>query len=885
MAASHSLKFLRDATVQFSALLVLIGVVPPSQSAEKSVPVIDFVRDIRPIFESHCYPCHGPKAQESNYRLDRKDLALGKGDRDEAPIVPGKSGESPLIRFVSGADSDVKMPPSDEAPSLSEGQVALLRQWIEEGAAWPDGIDESANEPIKTDHWSFQPIADIRPPLLDEVWVHNGIDGFILAKLREAGLTPSPPADRISLVRRLYFDMHGLPPTPEQVTAFVSDTRPDAYARLVEEVLASPRYGERWAQHWLDVVRFAESNGFETNVERNGAWPYRDYVIEAFNSDIPYVRFLAEQLAGDALGEPAATGFLVAGAWDKVKSPDVGLTLMQRQDELSDMTNTTGTTFLGLTVGCARCHNHKFDPITQKDYFALQAIFAGVQHGERPFAPFRNAQDTEGLRPSVSPTTNEEQFPDVVAKAVRFVIRATNNHIEPCLDELEVWSVPVETEEPALNVGLAELGSQLSSSGNYSGNGKHLLAHINDGKYGNDWSWISDKSDTGWVRIDFAEPTLISRVTWGRDRLGGYSDRVPTDYSVEVLCLDGAWREVASSADRKPAPATWQLVYAGIFTQPVEPTRRLFRGDPMAPKEIVAPDVLTVMGTLRMAADAPEQQRRLALADWLASPSNPLTPRVMVNRIWQYHFGVGLVDTSSDFGRNGSRPTHPELLDWLARKFVQNGWSVKDIHRLILSSNAYQQSSWPRSECVVADADCRLLWRFPPRRLEAEVIHDSTLQITGVLELTMGGPGWRAFQPNDNYVRVYEPKREFGPAEWRRMVYMQRIRMRTEGVFGVFDSPDGGQVCPKRTRSTTAIQALNLFNSDFTFQQADLFAKRLRSDAGEEAEDQIERAFELAFSRQPDAEERHAAQQVIAAYGLNTFCRSMLNANELLFTP
>jgi hypothetical protein len=327
------------------------------------------------------------------------------------------------------------------------------------------------------------------------------------------------------------------------------------------------------------------------------------------------------------------------------------------------------------------------------------------------------------------------------------------------------------------------------------------------------------------------------------------------------------------------------MVYAGVFVQPEQPTRRLYRGDPMSPKEVVAPDVLTVLGSLGLAADAPEQPRRLALARWIASPDNPLTARVIVNRLWQHHFGVGLVDTPSDFGGNGSRPTHPELLDWLARQLVENGWSLKHIHRLILLSATYQQSSQPREECLAADAGSRLLWRYPPRRIEAEAIRDSILQITGNLDLARGGPGWRAFKPNDNYVRVYEPKETFGPAEWRRMIYRQRIRMRPEGVFGAFDEPDGGQVCPRRTRSITAIQALNLLNSQFMLDQATRFAERLLREAGSGIEGQIKRGFELTFSRRPDDQEMQAAKELIAAHGPTAFCRAMLNANELMFIP
>jgi hypothetical protein len=449
---------------------------------------------------------------------------------------------------------------------------------------------------------------------------------------------------------------------------------------------------------------------------------------------------------------------------------------------------------------------------------------------------------------------------------------------------LEVWSAAA-VDGSVRNVAAAENGGLATSSGDYPGSEIHRLEHVNDGKYGNERSWISNTLGTGWLQVEFSLPTPIDRISWSRDRNRVYADRLAIEYTIEVLDLDGKWVEVAGSSRRRPYDAHLPMVYAGAFGEPAEPTHRLFRGDPMAPKEIVAPDAPAVFGTIGLKTETPEQQRRLALARWIGSGDNPLTARVMVNRIWQYHFGVGLVDTPSDFGGNGARPTHPELLDWLAREFVSSGWSVKHIQRLILLSSTYQQSSQPNSGGLAVDAGSRLLWRFPPRRLEAEAIRDAVLSVSGNLDLTMGGPGWRAFEPNDNYVRVYDPKEEFGPSEWRRMVYMQRIRMRPEGVFGAFDAPDGGQACPKRGRSITAIQALNLFNSRFMLDQSQRFAERLRRETGGAPADQIRRAFELAFNRAAEAEEIVAAEQLIAEHGLPAFARAMLNANEFVFIP
>ena len=934
-------------------LLIAVCLFPTAMSAhgdEKTLPPaaprdVDFARDVRPLFASRCDACHGPKKQESGFRLDVRDVVFEGGDFGEPAIVKGNSAQSPLIRYVAGVDEDTVMPP--EGPRLSDEQVGLLRAWIDQGAVWPDKLAGSAEpEKLTTDFWSFQPLQRVAPPVVDDHgWSRGAIDRFIFARLSKAGLHPSPEADRRSLMRRLFFDVHGLPPTPEEIEAFVADQRPDAYERLVDRTLASPHYGERWARHWLDVVRFAETTGFETNTPRPNAYYYRDYVIRAMNEDKPYDQFVFEQLAGDAVGEDAATGFLVGGAWDAVKSPDVSLTLMQRQNELADMINATGTAFLGLTLGCAKCHNHKFDPILQKDYYSIEAIFAGVQHAERPLRTpeykARKAHADEiarrmaalseklepwkaALRPPVSPERNVEPFPPLQARWVRFVVTRTNNGTEPCLDELEVFAAgTADTAEP-MNVALAAAGAKTRSSGDLPGHAIHKLEHVNDGRYGNEHSWISNTAGKGWIEIELPEPRLIDRVVWGRDRNKRYRDRLAVDYQVEVALLPDAWQIVASSDDRLPpeakdderlhynleavppedkgrVEATFRellalkaefkrlsapppMVYAGRFEQPPV-THRLYRGDPMQKREAVVPDVLSVIGTLDLGQKTPEQQRRKALARWIANKENPLTARVMANRLWQGHFGTGIVDTPSDFGRNGGRPSHAKLLDWLAGELIRGGWSMKHLHRLILTSSTYRQASRPDPAGLKVDAGSRLLWRFPPRRLEAETIRDTILQTAGVLNLRMGGPGFSAFESNDNYVHVYKPRETFDADGWRRMIYMTKVRMEQDAVFGAFDCPDAGQVCPKRGRSTTAIQALNLLNSRFVVRQADFFARRVRREAGSTTEDQVQRVFRLALGRAATADEAAAAQSLVKAHGLSSLCRVLFNANEFLFVP
>lgn len=803
---------------------------------------------------------------------------------------------------------------------------------------------KAAQIPGSDKYWAFRPIA--RPPVpvtSTPAWAANPIDAFILVALDKQNLKPSPSADKRTLIRRIYLDVLGLPPRPEEVDAFVNDESPGSYERLVERALASPQYGERWARHWLDVVGFAETNGFETNTPRRNAWHYRDYVIQSLNDDKPYDQFVREQLAGDALGAPAATGFLVAGPMDEVKSPDIVLTKNQRDQELHNMTSAVGGAFLGLTVGCAKCHEHKFDPISQSDYYSLRAVFAGVQHGEQPLLDPQRDQKlakanelrkelaslkgkiirhlrtvaSGGPRPSVSAIENIERFEPVEAKFVRFTVRNTST-IEPCIDELEVFTA----DDTPVNVALAATGAVATASSEFPSNDKHKTDHLNDGLYGNDYSWIPMEREGAWAQIEFASPARIDTIAWGRDRDGGFKDRLPTDYVIEVALEHGEWRVVATSEGRAPFvegqkhldpfgdenflnPHSSELVallekrkelreaiggllaaprmYAGVFEEP-ESTRVLYRGDPMLEREEVVPASLAHVGDpLRLPPYESEQSRRLKLADWIVSEDNPLTARVIVNRIWQHHFGRGIVDTPSDFGAMGARPTHPELLDWLAHYLMDNGWRMKTVHRLILLSNAYRQSSAPDSDALKVDADARLLWRFPPRRLDMEPIRDSILFVSGQLDLTMGGPGFDVFEPDDSYVHIYIPKESFTRAEFRRMIYQWKPRMEQDVTFGIFDCPDASQSMPKRNVSTSPLQALSLLNSPFVIQQAQCFADRILAEIGVDTPTQIQRAFALAFSRPPAPEELAQAITLVEEHGLPALCRAVYNASEFLY--
>ncbi|MEZ6096942.1 MAG: DUF1553 domain-containing protein [Pirellulaceae bacterium] len=904
---------------------------------------VEFSRDVYPILVSKCLDCHGQDKQESGYRLDNSNAALGSADFGEPPIVPGDAMASPLYVFISDPDADIVMPPPDSGTRLSSEDVSKIRRWIDDGANWPD----SAQTAISTDHWAFQPLAKVVPPIIadQDDSEASPIDGFILDQLNQAGLELSHEADRRVLIRRIYLDMLGLLPTPEEVEAFVNDESPAAWDNVVDHVLSSPHYGERWARHWLDVVRFGESTGYEVNRDRANAWHYRDYVINSLNNDKSYRDFVIEQIAGDVTGCDEATGFLVGGPYDIVKSPDINLTLMQRQDELADYVNTTSTTFLGLTVACARCHNHKFDPILQKDYYAMQAVFSGVHHGERKLQSTITEQQVDqlridrerltalesqfqelaaqapsapvapSLRPMVNALLNEETFDPIEAKWIRFSIRQTNLY-EPCFDEIEIFSTDDQ------NVALSSHGSIATSSGDYSGNPKHQLKHVNDGIYGNDHSWIANTTSDAWLQIELPAVTSINRIKWARDREGAFNDRLAIDYSIEVSADGKIWSVVGDSAQRQPyladgkesedafiarlsdevahdARALWDEIkslrkqiqdrnesiptaYVGTFSE-AEPIYRLYRGEPQQPRELVDPGILSVMGQLAITNETPESERRLKFAQWLVSEDNPLTARVIVNRVWQHHFGTGIVSTPSDFGKNGFDPTHPELLDWLSNELIQHNWSLKWLHRQILTSSTYRQSSQPNPKGLEVDAGSRWLWRYPPRRLEAEAIRDCVLQVSGKLNLAAGGPGFLLFEVDRENVHHYFPLKEFSDEHFRRMIYMTKIRQEQEDVFGAFDCPDGGQTIPSRGRSTTPLQSLNLLNSQFMIEQAAFLSQRLQQEAPSDISSQIQTAYHIAYSRLPTAEEQTDAVAFIQEFGLEAFCRALLNSNEFLF--
>ncbi len=690
-----------------------------------------FEKRIAPVLRLRCVSCHNPEKSKGDLDLSSRAAVL-KGGEEGPALVPGKPADSLLLSKVSGPRP--KMPRGGEP--LTADQIADLRQWIADGAHWPDNL-RLAPAPVNrsgADWWAYRPVVRPQLPKVNHAgWVRTPIDAFILARLEANGLTPAPEVDRATLIRRLSYDLHGLPPMPEEIDAFLNDNAAGAYEKLVDRLLASPRYGERWGRHWLDTVHYGDTHGYDKDKRRPNAWPYRDYVIASFNADKSYSRFIREQLAGDVFypNEPEAiiaTGFIAAGPWDFVGhvelregTVDKEITRLLDRD---DMVCNTASSFLSLTVGCARCHDHKFDPISQQDYYRLQAVFAGVERGDRPY--------------------------------------------------------------------------------------------------------------------------------------------------------------------RRPEKSPPLMTYAAVPHVP-RPIHVLHRGNVSAPRDPVGPGALALVRELEAEFKLPrpddEGARRAALAEWITSTKNPLTRRSLVNRVWSYHFGKGIVDTPNDFGFNGGRPSHPELLDWLASEFLDTGESIKKLHRLIVTSAVYRQSSQPHPKHAAIDADNRLLWRMNRGRLDAESLRDALLLVSGKLDPLPGGPGFDLFRFKDDHSPIYDyatfDKTEH-PGTARRTVYRFVVRSVPNPFLECLDCADPNISTPVRNTTNTALQALALLNDPFVVRQAEHFAGRLNQVQGDETL-KVEVAYRLALGRLPTADEKAMLSAYAAKHGLPQMCRLLFNTNEFLF--
>ncbi|MFK5924152.1 MAG: DUF1553 domain-containing protein [Verrucomicrobiota bacterium] len=924
-----------------------------------------FESKIAPILEANCLECHNSNVSKGNLSLTSLKETLAGGE-DGPGLIPSNPDKSRLVQYISGPDPD--MPKKKDA--LSADQVKLIRQWIAKGADWPMQVVLREKSKGDKSWWAYIPLSDKKPPSpakLPPEWSLNPIDRYIFAGLAEKKLQPNPPADRHALIRRVTYDLTGLPPTAKEIDTFVNDSGPTAYRQLIERLLDSPAYGERWGRHWLDVIRFGESIGFERNGIIDNAWPFRDYVIKSFNDDKPFDQFTLEHLAGDVIApnNPAievGTTFLVCGPFDNVGNQDLVQKAQIRANTIDEIVRATGEAFLATTIGCARCHDHKFDPVRQEDYYALYATFAGVKHGARVIAPAKDKKaradklklltdnknklskeksslensvmaraekkassyDAAYTRPATERYGTEETFAPVKAKHLRFTSEGLDTNPNASsgfrLDEFEVWTSGKKTRNVALasNGGSAEGKSRIA--GDFAGAyGAQLTI---DGKFGARWVASSPQ-----LTITFAKPETIQRVFFSSDRLKQLVKHSKTtfvgEYRIEISTDGKNWTEVANSHDRKAATAaqrkkrflkletqadegkrlaaisaelrktetaitalpTLPSWWVGQFAEPPEKSFHVFiGGSPQRPGASVLPASLSTLSEVtpsyQLKNESPEKERRLALAKWIINQDNPLTPRVLANRLWHYHFGTGLVDTPSDFGYMGSKPTHPELLDWLARRIHQTGWRLKDVHRDILLSQTYQQSSAYRSDAAKVDSDSRLLWRFPPRRLSAEEIRDTLLTLSGKLNNKMGGPGFRLYQYLVDNVSTYVPLDHHGPETWRRSVYHQNARAAFVDLLSEFDCPDNAFATPRRSSTTTPLQALTLMNHSFTVEMAGFFAQRLKQ---KNVAAQVDEAFLLAYGRPPATKEKQAATQLIQQHGLTAFCRALLNSNELIY--
>jgi hypothetical protein len=791
----------------------------------------DYARDIEPIFRSHCYGCHGPQQQMNGLRFDVKDAALAGGYSGPV-IVPGHSAESKLIQRVSSDKSGFRMPPAGAA--LTVDQVAALRAWIDGGAKWTVAAKVAAADG-KPVHWSFQPVTHPAPPEVHRrEWVRNPIDAFVLARLEKESIAPSPEAERATILRRLSLDLIGLPPEPREISEFVSDQRPDWYERAVDRLLASPHFGERWGRYWLDLAHYADSDGYERDPVRPWAWRYRQWVIEALNDDMPFDRFTIEQLAGDLLpnagvDERIPTGFLR----NTLTNREAGVDRTEaRFEQLVNRTNTAGTTWLGLTVGCSQCHNHKFDPITQKDYYSLMAFFenAEEQDIDAPLAGERGAW--LAAQPEYQRKRNE-----IID---RYCLR----------DRERQW-------ESKLRDAFLHPGKDI------------------------EWDYQLTEFRAGF---DGGDKLLKSGP---ENRPKREQDRM-VDYFVHSMGPEFD-RDKEAAAELKQAREKIDVLKAGLPPYTQAPVMALdtsapqthihIGGDPKnlgIPVEADTPAFLSPLGKAGAS--------RLDLATWLVARDNPLTARVAVNRIWQEMFGTGLVRTSEDFGTQGEKPSDPELLDWLASDFVDNGWSLKSMIRRIATSATYRQSSHARKELEETDPENRLLARQNRVRLPAELIRDSALAASGLLNPAIGGPSVRPPQPAGiaelGYGSGNKWRESKGMDRYRRGMYIHYQRTTPYPLLANFDAPDSNTTCTRRRRSDTPLQALNLMNDPVFYEAAGALVDRLQNEA---PADPIGYGFLLCLGRQPSASERQRLAHFAGDGGqLAAAARVLMNLDEFV---
>ena len=970
-----------------------------------------FRSQVAPILERHCLSCHSGDNAKGKLSLATA-ATLKAGGNSGSPIVPGNVDDSELLDMVSG-DKPL-MPPN--APPLSQAQVEILRRWVQAGAVWPEGVELQDRKFEGQTWWSLEKLS--RPvvptyevPSPQSKWVRNGVDAFVAREHLKQGLVPAPEADRRTLIRRLYFDLTGLPPTPADLHSFLNDQDPQAYELLVNRLLESPSYGERWARHWLDVVHYGDTHGYDKDKPRPYAWPYRDYVIRALNSDLPYARFVQEQIAGDVLFPGTqdgieALGFIAAGPWDFIGHAEVPESKtdgkIARHLDRDDMIGNTIGTFNSLTVQCAQCHNHKFDPIPQEDYYRLQAVFAALDRADKMYDADLavSQQRIELLTRQRTLNAAKKEIETRVAqlggteliqldKQIAAAEQPENSplaaqfgyhsNIEPTSDKLK-W-VQIDLGQPAVIEAVEVVGCHDTFNSIGAGFGFPVSFKVelsNDPAFQAGVTLITDQTGrevpnpgvqpqhfpVGGQAGRYVRFTATKLATRQNDYILALAELSVFDASKKNLALGAKvtsldsieaarrWRtinlvdgyyygvglgttgtladlkrqrqellaakvdagtrntqtenqlllaEVTSGLGRLPVP---RIVYAGTVHSGSgafagtgadggrpRPIHLLHRGDVKQPRQEVRPGALRAIKSLsadfNLPLGHPEGNRRAMLAQWLTSPENPLTWRSIVNRVWQYHFGRGIVDTPNDFGRMGSLPTHPELLDWLAVEFRDGGQSLKQLHRIIVTSATYRQASTaPRAaEFTLADADNRFLWRMNRRKLEAEAIHDAALAVSGRLNLQMYGPGFQDFviekpehSPHYEY-NLFNPE---DPGSHRRSIYRFIVRSQQQPFMTTLDCADPSQRVDKRNESLSSLQALTLLNNGFMVTMEQYFSESLKAEGGELPQ-QVDRAFWKALGRSPTEVEHAELCKYAQQYGISNYCRLLLNLNEFVF--
>ena len=992
--------------------ITVLGLLPTAPFGVAAAPPVNFDRHIAPLLATKCLECHSGSKPKGSLDLSGRQRARRGGATGPA-IVGGKLDDSLAWKRVV----DGEMPPKHP---LTATERSLLKRWIISGATWgTDPIDRFAYTTTAragTDWWSLQPLKDPRPPTDNrDDWSRTDLDRFILARLKSNGLTPTVAATPRQLARRLHIDLLGLPPTPEVVAAFVADPSERAYAEMADRLLASPGYGERWGRHWLDVVRFGESDGFERNNPRRTFWPYRDWVIDALNRDMPYNRFARLQLTGDLVVPgregAASAGFLVAGVHNTVVGGSKRMKLLARQDELEELAASVGQTFLGLTVNCARCHDHKFDPIPTTEYYRFISALDGVAHGERQVTESAVAEQLTKVNADINDLT--AKLGDIEKRARQHVLKkrkdspakqAPANRPSPFAE----WLFDGDFRDSVGSLHGRPVGGAKLDNGALVLNGKSAFVQTARLK-----TPLAEKTLTAWIQLDNLSQRgggaisiqtpggqVFDSIVFGEREAGHWmagsngfvrtksfagtaeteanrrpvhvaityrADGTITGYrngrpygkpyktgfapfaagNAEVVfglrhapvggnkMLSGRILEarlydrllspqaVAAAAGQPSSFVPLKQLLAAM--SPVErkthaklknqldvlfvrqktldqKTRsKVYTVTPRQPQQmkvhirgsvtnygpIVTPGGIGAVPGLpsdfQLAANAPDANRRKKLAEWITSSSNALFVRVIVNRVWHYHFGQGFVATPSDFGFNGGLPSHPQLLDWLVSRFVQDGYRLKALHRRIVLSSTYRQGSRPNRTSLAKDAGNRLLWRMSPRRVEAEVVRDAMLSVSGQLNLKRGGPGFEDVSITPNNGTVYYTARDRDdPAVHRRTVYRFTPRGGRTAILDTFDCPDPSASAPTRNITTTPLQALSLLNNPFVLRMAKRMAERITGRIADDVNRQVILAWQLAIQRDPSPREQRLSVELVQQHGLATLCRGLFNINDFV---